>query len=134
MFLFCDQMFLLGRKLSSFLCKTLTLIHFPVTCEPLSLENGLVHYTTSAVNEQYLVTTVASFSCNSGFYQISTNSRTCQTSGNWTGQNSVCEGNYYSFCSNTLFEEGSFLFVINIISNVRMSFKKYFTRILLFHL
>ena len=65
---------------------------FLATCSPLSLENGLVCYTTSMENGRYLVATVASFSCNSGYYKNGTNSRVCQSSGSWNGQTPIFEG------------------------------------------
>ena len=40
----------------------------------------------------YLINTVASFSCDSGYYQYGPNSRTCETSGKWNELNPICEG------------------------------------------
>ena len=71
-----------------------------VLCTPLSLENGLVDYSKSAFNGDYLTDTVASFTCNSGYVLRGPNSRTCKKSeihsgtGVWTGQTSRCEGYY----------------------------------------
>ena len=67
------------------------------TCAPLSLENGTVNYTTSAEKGRYLVNTVASFSCDPGYYQNGSNSATCEASGNWNEQTPTCEGYYYIF-------------------------------------
>ena len=69
-----------------------------VTCAPLSLPNGLVDYNMSEENGRYLADTVASFSCNSGYYRNGPNSRTCETSGNWNEEIPTCEGFYCSFC------------------------------------
>ena len=68
-----------------------------VTCVSLNLPNGHINYSTSAVKGRYLVNTVASFSCNSGYYQNGSNFVTCQTSANWDEQSPICEG--FIFCS-----------------------------------
>ena len=73
------------------------LLHFPDTCAPISLENGLVNYTTSPVKGRYLVDTVASFSCDLGFYLNGTNSAICETSKQWNNETPTCEGFYYLF-------------------------------------
>ena len=65
---------------------------YPVRCAPLSLVNGEVSYTKPAENGQYPVDTVASFSCNSDYYQNGGDSTTCQTSGNWNKKSPTCEG------------------------------------------
>ena len=71
----------------------LTLLYiYPVRCAPLSLVSGEVSNTESAENGQYPVDTVASFSCDSGYYQHGPNSVTCQTSGNWNEEAPRCEG------------------------------------------
>ena len=49
-------------------------------------------YNKPAENGQYLIDTVASTSCNSGYDQIGPNSTTCETSGNWNEQTPRCEG------------------------------------------
>ena len=67
-------------------------MYFLVSCAPLSLPNGLVNYTKSLENGRYPVDTVASFACNSGYYENGTNLRTCQASLNWSGQTPICEG------------------------------------------
>ena len=51
----------------------------------------------SAENGRYLTDTVASFSCNFGYYQNGPNSRTCQESGIWDEETPICEGFNYSF-------------------------------------
>ena len=40
----------------------------------------------------YVVDTIASFSCNSGYHQNGPDSITCQESGNWNEQTPTCEG------------------------------------------
>ena len=88
--------FLLGDRASFF--NMIVQWYVLATCAPLSLANGVVDYSMSAENGRYLVDTVASFSCNSGYYQNGPDSR---TSGNWNEQTPTCEGLYYSFCLNT---------------------------------
>ena len=73
------------------------ILYFLVTCAPLSLTNGGVTYTTSAQDGKYVVDTVASFSCDSGFSLNGTNSAMCQESGNWNEKTSRCEGFYFIF-------------------------------------
>ena len=60
-----------------------------VKCEPLTLENGNVTYSTSLVANGYPALTTAYFSCNVG-YLSGPLSRTCQLSGDWTGTNPTC--------------------------------------------
>ena len=55
-------------------------MYFLVSCSPLSLPDGLVNYTKSLENGRYPVDTVASFACNSGYYENGTILRTCQAS------------------------------------------------------
>ena len=59
-------------------------------CVSLSVSHGEVSYSTSPVNEKYLVDTVASFSCNYGYTRSGSASRTCQTSANWNGEITTC--------------------------------------------
>ena len=61
-----------------------------VTCETLTLENGNVTYNTSLVDNGYLATTTASFSCHVGYTVSGPLSRMCQESGDWTGTNPRC--------------------------------------------
>ena len=54
----------------------------PVTCDALNLKNGHVSY-TSYYQQGYPFDTVASFSCNQGYYLSRTEETTCQTTGKW---------------------------------------------------
>ena len=63
---------------------------FAVTCPSLSLSNGGISYNKSPVNGRYPVETVASLSCHHGYSISGSNSRTCQTSGNWDQQTVTC--------------------------------------------
>ena len=82
--------------------KLWTLFNFLVPCAPLNLENGLVDYSNSAVNEGYPHNTVASFLCDFGYYHNGTNSTVCQSSGYWNGQTPRCEGFHLWFLTNHL--------------------------------
>ena len=53
-----------------------------VICLPVSLQNGVVHYTESPWNGGYEIETVAFFTCNPGYYKLGPNSATC-TALNW---------------------------------------------------
>ena len=48
-----------------------------VTCPPVILQNGVVHYTESLWNGGYEIETVAFFTCDTGYYIIGPNSATC---------------------------------------------------------
>ena len=62
-----------------------------VTCPVLHLSNGGISYNKSPLNNGgYPIGTVASFSCNYGYSQTQSNSRTCQTSGMWNQQTPTC--------------------------------------------
>ena len=67
-----------------------------VTCESLTLKNGLVIYNASGVtynnSDFYYVDTMASFICNDGYYLSGPNSSICQTFGGgyWNQQTSKC--------------------------------------------
>ena len=61
-----------------------------VTCGHLNLINGHVTYNRSPVGGNYPVDTVASFSCNSGYYKSQAGTRTCQETRNWSNQNPTC--------------------------------------------
>ena len=61
-----------------------------VTCSSLSLSNDEVSYSGSAVNGEYPVNTVASFTCNSGYALSGSESSTCETSGTWNEQYQMC--------------------------------------------
>ena len=66
-------------------------ITFVVTCTSLTLSNGAVSYSNHSVGGgRYPVDTVATFSCNRGYSQSESSSRTCQTSGNWNQATPTC--------------------------------------------
>ena len=85
---------------TSFLCQhqnlirtDMLLIYFnidAVTYSSLSLSNGEVSYSGSAMNGEYPVNTVASFTCNSGYALSGSESSTCETSGTWNEQDQMC--------------------------------------------
>ena len=59
-------------------------------CLALSLPNGQVNYNSSAVSGQYPVYTVASLTCNQGYYRGVTEVTTCQTSRDWEQPLPMC--------------------------------------------
>ena len=62
-----------------------------VTCSALILSDGGISYNKSPLNNGgYPVGTVAEFSCNFGYSQSQSNSRTCQLSGMWNQQTPIC--------------------------------------------
>ena len=74
------------------------------TCAWHSLENGEVDYDKQRVNdERYPIDTVATYTCNTGYSQSGSSSRTCQNSGNWEPALPTCnEGNKKSYYNWTL--------------------------------
>ena len=64
------------------------------TCETLSLVNGQIDYTESALtNGEYPVDTVATFTCDFRYYLSGSESITCQTSGEWNAESPMCKSN-----------------------------------------
>ena len=65
-----------------------------VTCEALGApDNGQITYSLPSVtNGEYPVDTVASFTCNDGYYRLGSGSRTCQTTGSWDQTTPTCNG------------------------------------------
>ena len=65
------------------------------TCEAITLHNGHVTYTgdpvdASGLNGRYLESTVATMSCNGGFYRSGPKSRSCQSARYWDGCAVTC--------------------------------------------
>ena len=65
------------------------------SCPALNLPNGQVDYNSSAVSGQnpklqYPVNTVASLTCNQGYYRGVKEVTTCQASGNWEQPLPMC--------------------------------------------
>ena len=64
------------------------------TCEALSLVNGQIDYSDSALTAgEYPVDTVASFTCDFRYYLSGAGSITCQTSGKWNAESPMCKSN-----------------------------------------
>ena len=61
-----------------------------VLCEDLYLSNGQISFDQAAVNEQYPVGTVATFTCIHGYSLEGSRTRTCQASGIWNQQVVSC--------------------------------------------
>ena len=82
----------------------------------------------SEENGRYLVNTVASFSCNSGYYQNGVNSATCETSGNWNKEIPTCEGFYCSFCLSdftwSIYHQHNFI-TKNVVSSTLFSLNSF---------
>ena len=78
----------------------------PDTCLPLTLAHGSVDYRapeeSKFYHRWYLVGTVASLSCNSGYYLRGSNSRVCQSSESWTGDTTRREGFYLQFLTTVI--------------------------------
>ena len=55
------------------------------------LQNGVISYSTVSDNSYRRVTTVATYTCNTGFELIGTSTRTCSVSG-WEGTAPTCTG------------------------------------------
>ena len=75
--------------MATFTCKFRKLISYlqiiGPTCEALSLVNGQIDYSESALtNGEYPVGTVANFTCADGFSLSGSASSVCQMSGQWT--------------------------------------------------
>ena len=64
---------------------------YAVFCNGFSLSNGQVTYNLVSMNGQYPVGTTASFTCDSGYNVVGSNSITCQPSGTWNQQAPNCE-------------------------------------------
>ena len=57
----------------------------------MNLNNGQINYNGSPLaNQGYPVKTVASFTCNDGYFLMGSDSTTCQTSGNWNHNTPSC--------------------------------------------
>ena len=81
-----------------------------VTCPALNLSNGVVSYNKPPFNNtEYVVGTVASFSCNIGYYISQNISRTCQLSGMWTQQTPICHISILFLCLKEIMLLTSFL-------------------------
>ena len=63
-----------------------------VTCASLTLINGDVSYSTSAIGGRYPVGITASFTCNNRYRIYGLGSISCQTTGEWTGELPTCGG------------------------------------------
>ena len=79
------------------------------TCAHLHISNGGVTYDKQgqppAPDGNWVIGTVASFYCNMGYHRSSTIPRTCQISGDWTGQNPVCnESKFFEFVQSAEFQ------------------------------
>ena len=69
-----------------------SMIFIIVTCVTLNLENGQVKYNESVVpNKGYPFGTMASFTCNCGYYLSGLESSTCQFYGHWCWGPPVCK-------------------------------------------
>ena len=62
-------------------------------CAALRLKNGNVNFSKqqSAVDGRYPFETVASFSCNLGYYLSETKEATCESSGEWNKDYPECK-------------------------------------------
>ena len=65
---------------------------FIVTCAPLTLINGDVSYSTSAVYGRYPVGTTASFTCDNIYIRNGLDSSTCNITGEWMDELPTCIG------------------------------------------
>ena len=55
-----------------------------MTCPALNLANGNIDFTDSTLeNGGYLIGTMASLTCDEGYFLIGSGSTTCKTSGDW---------------------------------------------------
>ena len=94
------------------------------TCGNLYLANGQVHYSESSLTAgQYPVGTVATWTCNYGFYSLYSyyGSTTCDSSGTWSHRTSGLRNPYCAQCNENTKYYSHFKiehFLENCISNV----------------
>ena len=62
-----------------------------VTCPPVSLENGEVHYDNLPMDGNYGINTRAFISCNDAFKRNGPLFSICQNSGTWEPEIATCE-------------------------------------------
>ena len=81
-----------GYQFSDF-CRIHNFLHiFVVTCLALTLSNGAINYDEDPADDgRYLVTTIATFTCNDDYYLDGDLTATCESSGNWN-QQPMCRG------------------------------------------
>ena len=60
------------------------------TCPVLTLQHGSIVYTGFAVNGRLPEGTVLSLNCQAGFSRSGPESRKCQSSKTWSGQQTTC--------------------------------------------
>lgn len=68
-----------------------------VACSPLPrINQGSISYEpdTVSVENNYAETTVATYTCNSGYGRNGDDERTCGNDGEWTGGAPTCEGKH----------------------------------------
>ena len=67
------------------------IISFLKVCESVSLANGEVNYNQSPVsNGIYPLNTIASFTCNNGYYLVGSKSSTCHAPNSWNNDIPTC--------------------------------------------
>ena len=64
-----------------------------VTCTSLTLINGDVSYSTSAVDGRYPVGSTVYFTCSDGYMRNGLDSSTCNITGEWMDELPTCIGN-----------------------------------------
>ena len=68
-----------------------------VNCPDLSLVNGQITYEPLLLNNQHPLGSVASFECSYGYNITGPKSSTCENSGTWSQQTTIClQGNYFT--------------------------------------
>ena len=63
-----------------------------VTCTSLTLINGDVSYSISAIDGRYPVGSTASFTCSDGYIRNGLDSSTCMITGEWMDELPTCIG------------------------------------------
>ena len=79
-------------------CMIINICIFAAVCLHIEIKHGRSFYNRRAENSYYPVNTRASFTCDSGSSLTGSGSRICQSSGDWSGEETRCEGNVNFMC------------------------------------
>ena len=80
------------------ICKCVFVVHCPNLLPPI---NGTINCTMKE-NGAPSYEDTCSFTCNTGYELTGSDTRTCQSNGSWSGNDTVCRrGNFCMFCITT---------------------------------